>query len=269
MRKLSPTSLDWPLAALAWQRTRGRWTWIVAVLLTVVAAGTVAAVGARLASSTEATAHEALRQLLLLNTRAVLWGPGFFAVVAGTLHAWKRDREDGILHLSVASGHGAVAYLRARTVVMAAWLFGMWLAGTALVVLVVLGANPSAARHGFLSSLGPSLAFATGACALLAVLGSVCLGPRSRPGGYLLLALLLFVPEAFSEWTRPLVGKDFVSLPALLGGIANAVRPGNLDAARLLTCSVVLACVLALLLAWLRHASSSWARDAALPGATG
>lgn len=268
MRKLSPPRISWPLAALAWQRTRGRWAWILVSLLTLVAAGTVAAVGVRLAASTEATAHEALGQVLLLNTRAVFWGPGFFAVVVATLHAWKRDREEGILHLSVASGHDVLTYLGARTAALAAWLFVIWLAATVVVVLVVLGANPSAAQHGLLGGLGPSLAFAVGASALLAVLGSACLGPRSRPGGYLLLALLLFVPELFAEWTRPLVGKDLTSLPALLGGIANAMRPGSFDAGRLLTCGVVLTGVLALLLAWLRHASRSWARDAAVPGAT-
>ncbi len=268
MRKLSPLRITLPLATLAWHRTRGRWLWVAVLVLTLVIAGSVAALGVRLANSTAVEARDALDQILLLNTRAVLWGPGFLAVVAATMHAWKRDRDDGILHVSRAAGHAVGAYLGARTLVLAAWVLAMCLGSVAIVAVAVLGANPSAARYGLLGGLVPAAGFALAGSLLLGVLGSVCLGPRSRPGGYVLLGAMLFLPEVLAPWTKPLLGNDLTSLPALLGGIANAMRPSSFDPARLLTCVAVLAVVLTLLLALLHRSAARWARAAGLPGAT-
>lgn len=251
MRKLSPSL---PLYALAWARSRGRVTWLVVLVIAIATTAVVAALGVHLAKSPATQARDALGEVLLLHARAVLWGPGFVAVVGATLHAWRRDREEGVVALVQSSGYSLKSWVMARTVVLGAWLLALWAGSTVVVSLVVLGANPSMA-HGWFAGLVPAAVFAISQSAVLALLGSVCLGPRSRPGGYLLLALILFVPEAVAGWTRPLVGPDLTSLPSLAMGLANAARPASFDAGRLLGCGVALGLVLMVLVAWARRAS--------------
>lgn len=261
MRKLSPRASrhlrKGPLHALAWARTRGRFTWLLVAVLTLVTTGIVAQLGMRLARSPVIEARDALGEILMLNARAVLWGPGFVAVVMSSLHAWRRDREDGILELVRTAGHDPVRWIAARTWVLGLWLVGTWALSSVIVILAVLGTNADVATHGFLAGLVPAALFALVQSALLAVLGSVCLGPRSRPGGYLLLAFVLFLPELLAEWTRPWVGNDLTSLPALATGLAHAARPASFDAGRAATCTVLLLLVLGLLLAWLRRESEA------------
>ena len=252
MRKLSPPL---PLYALAWARSRGRATWMVVLVLTVATTALAAALGLHLAKSPVTQARDAVSEVLLLHARAVLWGPGFVAVVGATLHAWRRDREEGIVLLLRSSGYTLRSWVLARTVVLGVWLIALWAGSALLVSLVVLGANPSMATHGWFEGVVPAMVFALSQSAVLALLGSVCLGPRSRPGGYLLLAIVLFLPELVAVWTRPLVGRDLTSLPALAMGLANAARPASFDAGRLLGCGVALGLVLVLLVAWAHRIS--------------
>lgn len=226
---------------------RGRFLWFVVALLTLLSSVVVARLGSRLASSPVLEAQDSLGALLMLNTRAVLWGPGFVAVVLSCLRAWPRDRDDGVFELARVAGFDARRWIAARTLVLGLWLLVLWFASTLLVVGMVGG--------GLLSGLVPAGVFALVQCALLALLGSVCLGPRSRPGGYALLAMILFVPETFAAWTEPLLGRDFTSLPALAKGLALAAQPAAFDALRAGRCGIALLGVLVALALWLRQSS--------------
>lgn len=249
-----------PLFALAWLRTRGRFAWLGS---SVVALGTVlwiAWVGRGLAVSRAYDAREALVFLPLLSAKAMLWGPGILTVVICSLHAWRRDREEGVADLAVRSGHAAPLYYRARTWVLAGWLLGVQVLAGMLLFAVLVGTNASTAQVLLRGSV-PAAAYAIVGSVLLALLGSVCLGPRTRPGGYLLLALLLFVPESLSRWTAGLLGQDMTSLPALLHAVALSLGPSQHDAARFARAALVLLLVFGLLVAWLRYASQRWSRQ--------
>ena len=228
--------------------------------ITLIVAATMARLGIRLARSSSIEARGALREVLLLGGKAVVWGPGFLAVVASTLHAWKRDRDQGIEALAQAGGFGARSWMAARAAVLAAWLVALCAASTAVVVLAVVGANPSAAPM-IGAGLVPTGVFALTASIVLSLLASACLGPRSRPGGYALLAVVLFLPELLAPWTESLLGRDGTSIPALLSGLAHAARPASFDAGRAATCATLWLVLVTLLVGWCERAAASWSRS--------
>lgn len=223
------------LRALAWKRTAGRMLGWFTVFLALALGFVLAALGSRLARGLAYESLAGLGAAPLVAAKACLWGPGFVAVVLASLRAWPRDDADGIWQLVRRQGHAAHEWVGARRFALVRLVALAQLLTVLPVLLVPLATSPSRITlHTLLQGALPAAVFALAGTLVLVVIGIACLGPRSRPGGYALLAAVLFLPELLAPWTGPWLGADCTSVPAMLGGLANACQTEHFDPARAL-----------------------------------
>lgn len=237
------------LIALAWVRTRGRVVWLFVLLISLACALLLGRLGQRVSASLYLDTRDAGAYVPLIAAKATLWGPGVLAVLFTSVRAWAKDSEEGILALVRHAGHDPARYLRARGVVLALVLIALQ-----LLTLAAVHAMARTPLHGTL----PALAYGVAGSVVLALLGAVCLGPRQRPGGTLLLWTLLFGPEILSVWTTRIVARELSSIPALLETTALAVGPEAMDGARLTRALLALTLLALALALWLRVATRRW-----------
>jgi hypothetical protein len=152
---------------------------------------------------------------------------------AASVHAFRRDREDGIPALLRARGAAFGAYAWSRA-------YGL----TLLLLIVVAGGTLASGLCATLvaSRAGAAMRVAQGALAAfvyatafaftLGPLAVATLGNRSRAGGYFWLLMVLALPELLAPVTEGLVPPGFselVSIPGALDALRAALMPPRLE----------------------------------------
>jgi hypothetical protein len=241
---------------------------MVKVALAIAGLTTVASVVAALVLSARSST-DALVALGAATSTALAWGGGILAAVPASFQAFQSDRKNGLRALLLARGTTTKEYARGRVGGLALVLFAIAGGGT----LVSGGAAFLLASHlggaaRALEGLGASLVYAAAFAVVVAPMSLAALGTRSRGGGYVLLGLLLVLPEMAEPWTSALVPAgwgELLSLPSALAALRASLPPEGFDPVRLTRSAFVLAAFGALCFAFLRAEIASL-DNAAGPG---
>lgn len=181
----------------------------------------------------------------ILASSAIAWGGGFLQAVAISAGALRRDRIEGVRHLFVSRTTSLHGYLLARVGGLAAVLAAVVGGGTLLVSLVaIIGATRVHAVTRTFHSTFAAVVYALAFAAVIAPVVFAALGTRSRLSGYLVLLLVLVLPEALANMlTGPLPSEvtELCAIPSALAALRASVAPGSVDPFRFLRALVAAA----------------------------
>lgn len=206
---------------------------ILSVLSMVVCALTVAGMSI-LAFVLAGRGGEApVHDVPLLASSALAWGGGFLHAFSASVHAFRRDRSDGIRDLLSSRTTTPRAYLVARVGGLALLLVAVVGGGTLVTGLASSVAATSVGSVAkTLQATLAALAFAVAFSVVVAPLALAALGARSRMGGYLFLLGVVVLPEilvgAASAVLPPGVA-ELLAIPAALDALRASLAPGSLD----------------------------------------
>jgi hypothetical protein len=241
-------------------RLRGLWalgralarTGIMAKLAYVVAGLTVLSLVALAFALAKTGDDGAIVRIPLVASSLLAWGAGVFLAFSASMRALRRDREEGVREMVRARGYSATSYLWARVFGLGAevaWLVG---GGTVLAgAVAALLATHRGALANAVGDAGAALAFSLAFAVVVAPVAMATLGARSRVGGYLLLLLVLVVPELLEPWTSrilPAGWEELGSIPGALLALRASLLPSHVDGGLLARAGAVLAVVTALAL---------------------
>jgi hypothetical protein len=189
----------------------------------------------------------AWRSVPLLASSAIAWGGGFLHAVAASMHTLRRDRQEGIVQLFTTRTTSLRGYVIARVAGLAVFLGGTVFLGTLLVSIVSILAAPRLhdVAMALSSSVGPLL-YAVAFGVVIAPIAFATLGARSRGRGYLVLLLVLVVPEYLSQRLASVLPEELtevLAIPSALAALRSSLLPGSLDLVRLLRALVALAII--------------------------
>jgi hypothetical protein len=187
-----------------------------------------------------------------LASSALAWGAGVLVAFAASAHAFRRDREQGIRALVRARGQTDTAYLWSRVAGLGLRLLGLVGGGTLAVgALTILLARSTVIALHAAEATGAAFVFAVVFGGTLAPLAIATLGARSRAGGYVLLVVLLAVPELVQGWSAQMLPAgwgELASIPGALLALRGGLNPQDLDPMRVLRAGSVLALIVAIAL---------------------
>jgi hypothetical protein len=230
------------LFALGLSLVRSRASVIVASIFAVLVTLAIASIAAMMAARGRVTAAG----LPGLGAEVLAWGPGMLVAFGGAVRALRNDAEHGIHALVLGRGVPFRRFMTARLSSLAAFIAIATSLGTlAIAIAATLGARSpvlmgAAMQTGF-AGIVHSILFG----AVIAPIAFATLGARSIGRGYVLLLLVLVVPELFRlsmhdlppEWT------ELLSIPSALATARKALSPGAVDPMRALGAILVLAVV--------------------------
>ncbi len=167
---------------------------------------------------------------------ALVWGTAILVAFGASVQALRRDRAEGIVALMASRG-ALGRYLFARVSGLATLLFVI-LGGGALVsgLACTFAAMELSVALEALGATGASVAYGAAASVTLALVCFAALGTRSRGGGYVRLAAILFIPELLQQFLVDLVPdawRELLSIPEALVALRSALTPHAFDPFRL------------------------------------
>jgi len=195
---------------------------------------------------------EGLANVPLLTSSALAWGAGTLLAFAASVHAFRRDKQQGVRALLAARGRSDGEYLASRILGLARALAAVTAGGTLVagVAATLLAQNASLAIR-TLAGTGASFIFAIAFAATLAPIALATLGARSRVGGYLALIAVLVIPELLGGWAAHVLPEgwaELASIPGALTTLRSSLLPDAFDALRFAHAFAVLALVAAVAL---------------------
>jgi hypothetical protein len=203
------------LAFGVWLAARGP---LARAAIVLSALGALASIAAAVAVARRGGAGAT--QLPVVVAFAESWGVGTLLAFASSVHALRRDREEGLVALARSRGISRMAFAWGRigglSVVMAAAV-GLPTLVAALGATSTSHATAAVAR----SSLG-AIVYALAFSAVIGPLAMAALGARTRAGGYLSLLAVLVLPELLSPLTASLLPggwDELTSIPAALDAL--------------------------------------------------
>jgi hypothetical protein len=208
---------------------------------------------------------EGLAALPLLASSALAWGAGTLLAFAASVHAFRRDQQEGVRALLAARGRSDGEYLASRILGLARSLTLVTAGGTlaAGAIATLAARSPSLALR-TLACTGASIVFAIAFAATLAPLAMATLGARSRVGGYLALVAVVVIPELLqggSAHVLPEGWAELASIPAALTTLRSSLLPDAFDALRFARAFAVLALVVAVALLVVRGQLARFDRE--------
>ena len=229
------------LARLGASRATEGWLAKAAVVATVALA-LVLAVGMVVLAGDSGARRDVSRWPLAAASIQV-WGGGVLVAISASSQALVRDAREGVSDMVARCGSSLNAYLLGRVAGLALVLGVLASGGTLLVSFFLVLASGSGAGpilHATLAALGGAVAFSV----TIAPLALAALGARSRLGGYLVLVLVLALPELLASLVArhlPSGWEELLSVPAAVSAVSDALAPGTVDAPRALRACCVLA----------------------------
>jgi len=184
---------------------------------------------------------EGLAALPLLASSALAWGSGTLLAFAASVHAFHRDRLEGVRALLAARGRSDGEYLASRILGLA----------RSLALVTAGGTLASGAIATLAARTGASVVFAIAFAATLAPIALATLGARSRVGGYLVLALVVGLPELLQGWSAHVLPEgwaELASIPSALTTLRSSLLPDAFDALRFARAFALLALLVAVAL---------------------
>jgi hypothetical protein len=196
---------------------------------------------------------DGLASVPLVASSALAWGAGTLLTFASSVHAFRRDRENGIRALVASRARSDEEYLGARVSGLARTVAVLTAGGTLLTGLATALAakNPTLAVRA-LESTAAAMAFSVAFAATLAPVGFATLAARSRVGGYFALVGVLVLPELFERPLTRILPEgwgELASIPGALLALRGSLVPVTFDPLRFLRAFALL--VLTVLLALL------------------
>jgi hypothetical protein len=162
---------------------------------------------------------------------ALAWGAGVLLAFAASVHALRRDREEGLTSLLRMRGAPLRTYVWSRVGGLTLLLLVVVAGGT---IVCGLAATLVATRSGValraLQGTFASLVYAIAFAFTVGPLAMAALGARSRAGGYMWLVAVLIVPEMLAPLTQTLVPSgwaELVSIPGALAALRGALMPSG------------------------------------------
>jgi hypothetical protein len=219
------------------------------VALALGAATTLVGAGASLVIA-RGKRPEGLASVPVLTSTALCWGAGMLIVFAASVHAFRRDRQQGVRALLVARGRSSGEYLASRIFGLTRTLAAAMAGGTIIAgvsATLVAESRPLALRT--LACTGASLFFAVAFAATLAPVAVATLGARSRVGGYLALLAVLVLPVLLEGWlgrVLPDGWAELATIPSALEALRSALLPDTFDGLRFARAFSVLALFVAI-----------------------
>jgi hypothetical protein len=227
-----------------------------AIVLFAMAASLVIARGAH---------SQELASVPLLTSSALAWGAGTLLAFGASVHAFRRDRQQGMRALLAARGRSDGEYLASRilglTQILAALTAGGTVAAGAAASLAAR--SPSLAIR-TIDCTGASVVFALAFAATLAPIALAALGARSRVGGYLALVAVLVIPEVLQNWSARVLPEgwaELTSIPGALMALRSSLLPDAFDALRFARAFAVLALLVVLSLLVVRRQLARFDRE--------
>lgn len=199
-----------------------------------------------------------IRSVPTLASSAIAWGGAFLQAVVVTMHAFTRDRTDGVVELFRARTTSLRGYLVARVAGLAA-LLAVFTGGGTLVVSAVSiaaaaqGGDALPTTKAALGAVVYGLAFAL----VISPIAFATLGPRSRGGGYLALLLVLIVPDLLSsklDAVLPSGVAEVCAIPSALAALRASIGAGAFDGLRFLRALVALVTMAGVVLLFVQRA---------------
>jgi hypothetical protein len=179
---------------------------------------------------------EGLASVPLVASSALAWGAGTLLAFASSVHAFRRDRDQGIRALISARARSDGEYLWARVSGLTRVLAAVTVGGTLLTgVAAGLAAQGGSVAWRTVESTGAAVAYSIAFAATLAPVGLATLGARSRVGGYLALMAVLVLPELLQgPLTRilPEGWGELASIPGALSALRSSLVPQTFDPLR-------------------------------------
>lgn len=188
-----------------------------------------------------------------LASSALAWGGGFLHAVAVAAGALRRDRTEGVRHLFVTRTTSLRGYVVGRVGGLAAVLAAVAVGGTLIVSVAALLATPQV--QGLARTLQATIGAVLYALAFAAVVAPVAfaaLGARSRLSGYLVLILVLVLPELLFA-RLPHEVSELCSIPSALAALRASIGIGRLEPFRFLRALVALGVYVAVALLFVRR----------------
>jgi hypothetical protein len=208
---------------------------------------------------------EGLASVPLVASSALAWGAGTLIAFAASVHAFRRDKDQGIRALVAARARSDGEYMWARVIGLARVLAVVTVGGTIVVgvcsALVARG-GPLAIRT--LEHTAAAVAFSLAFAVTLAPVALATLGARSRVGGYLALTFVLVLPELLQGWFKRLLPEgwgELASIPGALDALRASLLPSGLDALRFTRAFAMLALIVALALIAVRGQLARFDRE--------
>lgn len=241
--RVGPATLAWVGASLA---RRGP----MAIASMVVSALTVLVLAALALSYATRGEGAPVRSVPSLAASGIAWGGAFLHAVVASMSVFRRDRADGILGLFIARTNSTRDYVIARIGGLALLLGAAVVGGTLVVSAVgVLGASRGADAWSTIQATISACAFGVAYALVIAPVALAALGGRSRGGGYLVLLLVLVVPEWVAGRLNAFLPEEITELcaiPSALSALRASLFPGTVDVLRALRAVVALGAVSAL-----------------------
>lgn len=188
-----------------------------------------------------------LRSVSGWTASAIAWGGAMLHAIVASTNALRRDRAEGVVELFLARTLSLQAYVVARVGGLAVMLAAEVVGGTLLVAAVALLASARGADAlVIVESLFGDVAFALAFGFVIAPIVFATLGGRSLYRGYLLLVLVLLVPELLSGKLVALVPEEIAELcaiPSALSALRSSVSPGSVEPLRALRALVALVAI--------------------------
>ncbi|MFO0677281.1 MAG: hypothetical protein U0169_12165 [Polyangiaceae bacterium] len=243
------------------EATRGFVTWTtlgIGVILTTVLALVFAPAVGRVPSPP-------IAELGAMASGTLAWGVCVTLAFAWSLAALANDRKNGVVDLLRSRGHGLDAYLGVRVSGLALLLVAVVTSGTFVVLgvaSIVAGTAPAfadAART-FLATTVYAVAFAL----VLATTTLACFAARSRVVGYLILVVVLSLPDALGSFLEKYFSKAWVevlSVTRATAALREALSPPGIDGPRAARAGVVIALFVVAALVALRAQVKRSARE--------